>query len=489
MISTQLIHKTVFVTPLLLFLTGSRLDTYGQDRNSKPNVLWILIENIGPEFSCYGYPQVQTPNIDELASEGAIYMNAFTSAPVSSPSRSSMITGMYPNAIGVHHHRSHTQLPDSIKTIPELFRETGYYTSLGNGYRAKKDYNFPTKDRTVWDGNDWKNRDDDQPFFAQLTINHSHRGDHWHNPYNSKSWMHERFEDKVKPVDPAKVELPKVIPDNIYTRDDWAKYLNQIQVVDIMVGNIIDRLKEEGLYDNTLIVLMGDNGRDHLMDEYWLYEGGIHVPLIVSWKGHIAPNTVKSDLVSGVDISVSLLNACDIPIPDYMHGIPFLGDNTKKREYVYACRDRIDDAYDMVRCVRSKKFKYIRNFMTDRSYAQHRSWLMTVNPGYPIIKYMAEHEPEQLNPVQKKYTADKKPEEELYDLTQDPEELNNLAGDPAYNKELQKFRRLLRDWMVTIDDKARFREKPENVRQDEFLDQIEFPATKEMYDPSELDDF
>ena len=484
-----MLRKTILIGPLMFFLVGIRMNAFAQDQKTKPNVLWILIENIGPEFSCYDYPHVHTPNMDKLASEGAIYQNAFTNAPVCSPSRSSLITGMYPNAIGLHHHRSSIELPDSIKTIPELFREAGYYTSLGNGYRGKKDYNFPTKDRTLWDGNDWKNREEGQPFFAQLTINHSHRGDHWHNPYHPKSWMHKKYKDKIKPADPGKVELPEVIPDNIYTRDDWAKYLNQIQVVDVVVGNIIDRLKDEGLYDNTLIVLMGDNGRDHLMDEYWLYDGGIHVPLIIRWKGEIAPHTVNNDLVSGVDISVSLLNACEISIPDYMHGKPFLGENAKERKYIYASRDRIDDAYDMVRCVRGKKFKYIRNFMPERSYAQHRSWLMTVNPGYPMIKYMAEHEPEQLNPAQKKYTADKKPVEELYDITKDPGELNNLADDPAYRNELEKFRRLLKDWMLTIDDKARIREKPENVRQDSFLDQIEFPDRKEMYDSSELENF
>src|SRR6056297_2761754 len=107
---------------------------------SRPHVLWILIENIGPEFSCYGYPQVQTPHIDALAAEGALYQNAFTNGPVCSPSRSSLITGMYQNAFGAHHHRSYTNLPDTVKTLPELFREAGYFTALGNGYRGKTDY-------------------------------------------------------------------------------------------------------------------------------------------------------------------------------------------------------------------------------------------------------------------------------------------------------------------------------------------------------------
>lgn len=119
------------------------LKALGQEQDTRPNVLWILIENVGPEFSLYDYPNVKAPNIDKLASEGAIYQNAFTNSPVCSPSRSSLITGMYPNAIGVHHYRSLRELPDSVKTLPEIFDEAGYFTALGNGYTAKKDYNFP----------------------------------------------------------------------------------------------------------------------------------------------------------------------------------------------------------------------------------------------------------------------------------------------------------------------------------------------------------
>lgn len=493
------IMKHLLLLPLFTFLfipyiqeqsssDSSLLNTFGQEQDPKPNVLWILIENIGPEFSSYGYPHVNTPNIDKLASGGAIYQNAFTNSPVCSPSRSSLITGMYPNAIGVHHHRSMRQLPDSIKTLPELFDEAGYFTALGNGYTPKKDYNFPI-DKKLWNGNDWQQRREGQPFFAQLTLMHSHRGDHWHNPADPKSWLHPKYK-ALEPVNPDSITLPAVIPNTIYTRDDWAKYLNQIQVVDFHVGKIIERLKQEGLYDNTIIFLMGDNGRDHLMDEYWLYDGGIQVPLIVRWPGVISSSTVNHDLVSGVDISATILNICGIPVPDYFQGILFLGKNAQKRQYVYTARDRIDEAYDMVRSVRGKKFKYIRNFMPDRSYAQYRDFLRRVNPGYPLIKAMAETAPGQLHEVQKKYVADTKPVEELYDITKDPEELNNLADDPKYSEEIKKFRGLLKEWMLRIDDKARLKETPKDIRgYEKWKNNIVFPTEEERYDPAKLDSF
>lgn len=482
----QKIRRTFIYTSLIF---SGLTEVSAQQSTTHPNVVWILIENIGPEFSCYGYPQVKTPNIDRLATEGVLFKNAFTNAPVCSPSRSSLITGMYQNAFGAHHHRSHNTLPDSVKTIPELFRGVGYFTALGNGYQGKTDYNFCTKDRVLWDGSDWSQRKEGQPFFAQLTINNSHRGMHWHNPIDPNSWMHDKYRDLLKPVDPQKIELPAIIPDNFYIRADWASYLNQIQVVDYLVGDIISRLKKEGVYENTLIILMGDNGRDFIRNEYWLYDGGLHVPLIIVQKGAIEPNTIREDLVSGVDISVSLLNVCGIAIPDYMHGIPFMGENSRQRKHIFAARDRINDAYDMIRSIRTEKFRYIYNFMAERPYTQHRGWLMHFDPAFPLIKYMVNHAPHELNLIQKQYTASEKPVEELYDITNDPEQLNNLAKNPEYKTEIINFRKRLKEWMLAIDDKARISEKPEDVREVSFKEHIIFPSSDEQYNHSMLKEF
>lgn len=476
-------HGNLTFLIVLLFTMLS----YSQEE-IRPNVLWILIENIGPELSSYGYPGVKTPNIDDLASKGTLYKKAFVNAPVCSPSRSSLITAMYPNAIGAHQHRSVHPLPDSILTIPELFRNAGYFTSLGNKHSGKTDYNFPLNERKLWDGDDWSQRKKDQPFFAQLTLWNSHRGIHWHDRNDPRSWLNKKYKDVISPVSLKDVVMPSVIPDNIFTRDDWAKYLNQIQVIDHTVGEIVQRLKNEGLFENTIIVLMADNGRDHIRNEYWLYDGGLHVPLIVAWKD-LEAGSVSEELVSGVDIPVSLLSACEIEIPEYLHGVSFLSNNIEKREYIYASRDRIDDAYDMIRCVRDKKFKYIRNFMPNRPYTQYRGWLTNVNPSFSLLNYLAQNAPNELNEVQIQYTSDTKPVEELYDTINDPEEQHNLAKNPSYQKEIIKYRSLLKNWMLSIDDKARIRENLEDdIRDNRFKEYIKFPTGNELYDPDRLNE-
>lgn len=472
--------KNCAIILLFLFFSGVKLSGR-ESKVKRPNVVWILIENIGPELPCYGNNEIKTPYLDRLAADGTIYRNAFANAPVCSPSRSSLITGLYPNAFGAHPHRSKGNLPDTIRTRAELFRAAGYYTTLGNGYVDKTDYNISTEGRILWDGKDWSGRKESQTFFAQLTINHTHKGMHWHNPYDPKSWMHEKYREVLEPVNPAKIKLPKIIPDKIYTRDDWAKYLEQIQVADYHVGKVIERLKNEGLYDNTLIVVMGDIGRDHLRNIYWLYDRGLQIPLIVKRSGEETSYTVSDQLLSRVDVSASLLKACKIRVPSYIQGIPFLGSNSKKREYVYSSRDRMDYAYDMVCSIRGPRFRYIRNFMPERPYNQHRSWLTTVNPGYPLINYMADTEPGALNEVQRQYTAGKKPKEELYDIVGDPDQFNNLSEDPDYHLELQKYRALLSEWMLAIDDKARIMETRGDVREVTFRGKIVFPYPEEQY--------
>lgn len=482
------------------------------EQQTRPNIVWVLIENIGPELSVYGHPEVYTPHMDALAEQGILYHQAFTNAPVCSPSRSSLITGMYPSAIGVHQHRSITDLPDSVRTIPELFREAGYFTSLGNGYQGKTDYNFRTANRTLWDGNDWSQREEGQPFFAQLTLNQSHRGMHWHNPYDRDSWMNDYYREQLQPVNPTRVEMPSILPDNLIIRSEWAKYLNQIQVVDYLVGNIVSRLKEEGIYEQTLLVVMADNGRDALRNEYWLYDGGNHVPLIIrlpeqTLPALAQPGSESNDLVSGVDVSATLLHLAGIPRPAYIQGVPFLGADARRREAIFSSRDRIDDAYDMIRSVRTDRFRYIRNFMPDRPYTQHRRWLVHWDPAFSMLTYLADHNTDpvneeqaamvdidttsvfhfRLNEVQRAFTADRKPVEEFYDVLADPEEVHNLADDPAFAEELQRHRDLLREWMLAIDDKARIAETPDDVRERTFIPYIVFPEEHERYDPSRLD--
>jgi N-sulfoglucosamine sulfohydrolase len=359
-------------------VTTSRLFAE-QKTDNRPNILWILSEDISPELSCYGTPLVQTPNLDRLASQGIRFTNAFTTAPVCSASRSAMITGMFQTTIGAHNHRSHRDdgytLPEPVCLITEYFRRAGYFTAnvttAAPGVRGsgKTDFNF--KFEKAFDGKDWNQRKPGQPFFAQLSISVTHRGGHWKNlPGQIKS-----------PVDPDKVKLPPYYPDHSVARQDWATYLDSIQVMDGYMGKILKRLDDENLAGNTVVIFIGDHGRCHVRGKQWLYDGGIHIPLLVRWPDKIRAGQVCDDLVSAIDISATILKIAGIEPPEYMEGKVFLepGANgdwrpVNKHDYIVAARDRCDETIDRIRCVRTKQFKYIRNFLPDRPYTQRNDY-------------------------------------------------------------------------------------------------------------------
>jgi len=439
----------------------------------RPNILWILSEDISPDLSCYGTPAVQTPNLDNLARAGIRFTNAFTTSPVCSPSRSAMITGMYQTSIGAHHHRSHRDdgytLPDPVRLITEYFREAGYFTAnvttAASGVQGsgKTDFNFQFKN--AFDDNDWNQRKPGQPFFAQLSIGVTHRGGHWKN-------LQEKLDN---PVEPAKVKLPPYYPDHPIARQDWATYLNSIQLMDQYVGKILDRLDNEGLADNTVVIFIGDNGQCHVRGKQWLYDGGIHIPLIIRWPGKLEAGQVCDYLVSAIDISATVLKIAGIEPPiqpsqplrrsrQYMEGLVFLEPGAKgfwkpvsNREYIIAARDRCDETIDRIRCVRTKRYKYIHNFMPERPYTQRNRYK---EQSYPMLSLMKElHAQGKLTPVQALFMAPRKPDEELYDIQNDPYEINNLAASPKHQKTLNKMRAILQKWIKNTGDMGQFPEK------------------------------
>jgi N-sulfoglucosamine sulfohydrolase len=433
----------------------------------KPNILWILSEDISPDLSCYGTAAVQTPNLDRLAGQGVRYTNAFTTSPVCSASRSAMITGMYQTSVGVHHHRSHRSdgytLPQPVRMITEYFRRAGYFTAnvknAAPGVRGsgKTDFNF--RFENAFDGDDWNKRKAGQPFFAQLSISVTHRGGHWKN-----------LSQKLKnPVDPAKVKLPTYYPDHPVARRDWATYLDSIQVMDGYVGKILKRLDDEGLTDNTVVIFIGDHGRCHVRGKQWLYDGGIHIPLIIRWPGKLKAGQVCHDLVSAIDISATVLKIAGFEPPKYMQGRVFLGPNTKKRQYIIAARDRCDETIDRIRCVRTKRYKYIRNFMPERPYTRINRYKERSYPMLPLMRKL--HSEGKLSPVQALFMAPRKPVEELYDIKNDPYEINNLADSPKHQKTLKKMRRILDKWFEETGDMGQFPE-PESAIQPRDLERI-----------------
>jgi N-sulfoglucosamine sulfohydrolase len=410
----------------------------------RPNILWLISEDTSPDMACYGNPIVKTPNFDRLASQGIRFTNAFATGPVCSASRSAFMTGMYQTTIGCHHHRSHRrdnyQLPEPVKVISEYFRQDGYYTSnLG-----KTDFNF--KADKPFDGKDWSGRKPGQPFFAVHNFGLTHR----------------KFKrDPENPIDPDKVKAPPYYPDHPIMRRDWADYLESLQVLDRQVGEVLKQLDDEGLSDNTIVFYFGDHGRPHLWDKQWLYEGGIRVPLMVRWPKHFKAGTVCDDLVSMIDFAPTCLTLAGIEAPSHIQGWDFLGKQDKRREFIFAARDRCDGTVDRIRCVRTKRYKYIRNFMPERPYMQFNSYKTHSYPTVALMQVL--HKQGKLTPAQARFVAPTKPREEWYDLQVDPFELNNLADQADPPGILDKLRKRLDQWMVETDDKGRFPEEPGEV--------------------------
>lgn len=422
------------------------------DTVKQPNVLWIVADDLGADLECYGTPAVKTPNLNKLAGQGVLFSNCFTVAAVCSASRSTLITGMYPVSIDCQQHRTHKSakksLPEGIEPITEYFEKAGYFTSNGqfpNKDRAgKQDYNFVAD--SIFDGTDWSQRKPGQPFFSQIQVHSPHR------PF---------IGDKDNPVNPDSVLLPKCYPDHPIARKDWALYLENIQVVDQMVGKILDRLKAEGLDENTIVFFFGDQGHPHVRAKQFLYDGGIHTPFIMRWPGSIKAGTVVDDMISNIDIPATSLQIAGIDVPEHIQGKVFMGDKSEKRKVVFSMRDRRDETVDRIRSVRSKNFKYIRNFYPERPYTQFNTYKKTSYPTLTLMQVL--YKQGKLTPEQAQFMAPEKPVEELYNVVNDPYELYNLVDDKNYIDELIKLRGELDEWLL-VADKGTYPEDPTQIK-------------------------
>jgi len=431
---------------------------------ARPNIVWISAEDLSPDLGIYGNAYAATPTLDQLAREGARFTHAFSSAPVCAPSRSAIITGMYPTTIGSMHMRSKAVPPPGVKAFTEYLRAAGYYCTN----RSKTDYNFeaPPAHRppdTVWDESSekahWRNRPDPrQPFFSVFNIMTTHEG---------QIRLDEAQFGGVTAVldpsvrhDPARAVIPPYYPDTPLVRKDWARYYDLISVMDGQVKAILQQLEDDGLADRTIVFFWGDHGRGLPRAKRFVYDSGLRVPLIVRWPGTIAPGSVVDDLVSLMDLGPTVLALAGVPVPGHMQGRAFLGPaKPPARELVFGHRDRMDEAYDMMRTVRDARFRYIKNFFPGRPYAQHieymeemptmREWrrrykdhMNAVGPEYGLA----------LNPIQLLFMAPEKPSEELYDLETDPYEVRNLADSPEHQSVLARMRQALETWQKETGD-------------------------------------
>ena len=425
---------------------GYPCDSSAAPKKSKqPNIVWICAEDMSAHMGCYGETTIETPNIDRLAGEGTLFRHAFITCPVCSPSRSAMVTGMYQTSIGAHNHRSsrhevRIKLPLHIKLISEYFQRAGYYTSnggmlnIGNLSKTKSgktDYNF-VWDKGVYDGSQWSGRKDGQPFFAQFQL----RG--------GKN----RAAKVSDPVNPADVKLPPYYPDDYILRADWATYLNSVIQTDIEVGQIMKQLEDEGVADETIVFFWTDHGISHIRGKQFLYEEGIHIPLIVRGPG-IKAGCVRQDLAEHIDIACTSLDLAGIGVPSHMQGRDLFSKGAVEREYVFSARDRCDETVERLRCVRTQRFKYIRNYYSNRAHAQANRY----KDGKLITRRMRQLYAEgKLDANQAKPFLPTRPVEELYALKQDPHELNNLADNRQYAETLDHLRTKLDEWMADTRD-------------------------------------
>ena len=424
----------------------------------RPNIVWIIVDDMSANFSCYGETQIQTPHLDRLAKRGTLFSSAFVTAPVCSTCRSAFITGMYQTAIGAHHHRSGrgTQkitLPDGVVPVPQLFKDAGYFTTISGwpirpGKLGKTDYNFEW-DRSIYEGSDWSQRADGQPFFAQIqTPGGKLRG--------GTIEAARQFADRVGPefggkVDPQTVKLPPYYPNDPVILEDWAAYLDSVRATDKMLGDVVARLKKEQLLDSTVILFMTDHGISHARGKQFMYDEGLHVPLVIAGPD-IKAGLVRNDLVEHIDIAALSLGLAGIDIPASMQARDILASDYKPRDAVFAARDRCDETVDHMRSVRTKRFKYIRNFLPNRPYLQPNAY----KDKKSILTALRQAGRNgQLNAAQQLILAQTRPAEELYDLEADPDELNNLAGSDAYQGPLKEMRNRLDTWMVESNDMGR----------------------------------
>ena len=409
-----------------------------------PNILWLTSEDNGPHLGCYGDKYADTPNLDGLAARGMIYTRAISNAPVCAPARTTIISGMYPTSTGAEHMRSMTNLPKSFKMYPVYLRELGYYCTNN----SKEDYNL-AKDGQVWNEGGrkatWANRPNkDQPFFAihNFTISH-------------ESQIRKRPHQQVH--DPKKVRIPAYQPDTPEVRQDWAQYYDKLSEMDKMVGEKLQLLEEEGLAEDTIIFYFGDHGSGMPRSKRWPYFSGINVPLIVhvpaKWK-HLASSEYKAGgssdrRVGFIDLAPTLLSIAGQKPPQHMQGHAFMGtEEAPAQEFGYGFRGRMDERYDMVRSVVGKKFIYIRNYMPHKPYGQHVSYMFQT-PTTQVWKKMFDEG--KLNESQS-YFWKTKPPEELYDLDNDPDEVNNLAKSRKHADILMSMRRAHLDHINQIID-------------------------------------
>ncbi len=423
----------------------------------QPNILWITCEDMSPHLGSYGERVAKTPHLDQLAREGRRYTQFFSVSGVCAPSRSAIITGMYPTSVGTQHMRTtagsaangtfpagiptySAVLPPAVKCFPEYLRRAGYFCTNNE----KTDYQFDAP-VTAWNENGkqahWRHRaEPNQPFFSVFNLLVTHESFVWLNA------------QKPLRVNPEAVSVPPYYPDNAVVRGDIARFLSNVEEMDDRVGEILAELKADGLYDNTIIVFFADHGDGLPYVKREILDRGLRVPFLVRFPGGNRAGTLDTTLHSFVDLAPTMLSLAGVPLPKYLQGQAFLGDQTahSPRRYVFASRDRMDSETDRVRAVHDGRFEYLRNFYPELPYYQN----IAFRKQQPMMREILRlRDAGALTTVQQRWFGTKPPEE-LYDLRSDPHQFNNLIADPTHAAKRAELRQALDTWLKTVGDRG-----------------------------------
>ena len=479
-------------TLLLLYNCKDQLKDKGQTTNKvenslpdRPNILWLVTEDMGSYIPSFGDSTIITPNLSRLAKEGVVYPNLYSTSGVCAPSRAAITTGMYPSSIGANHMRTTSNTketglppygavpPADLRMVSELLRENGYYCS--NNY--KEDYQFKAP-KTAWDESSpyahWRNREKDQPFFSVVNFTDTHESGLF-EPYGHRyiekrhyqigdrnfKWDVGRMSEDETTVHLPKdteFEIPPYLPDTPKVRRDMWKLYNNIAEMDQQVGAVLKQLEDDGLLENTIIFFYGDHGGPLPREKRLIYDTGLNTPMIIRFPNKLKAGTKDEQLMSFVDFAPTLLSLIGVNPPEYMQGQAFLGQHKaeKVRKYIHAAADRFDGFTDVIRAVRDQRFKYIRNYRPEQEYYLPVVYREQIPTMQELLRLRDEG---RLNALQAQWFRESKPQEELFDCFADPFELNNLANNPKYQEKMEELRAEMDRWLNEIGDRPNLPEK------------------------------
>lgn len=450
----------------------------------KPNILWLVGENLTHDLGCYGAKDVHTPHLDRLASEGVRYTRVFATNPACAPSRSAFFTGMYQTSTDTQHMRSHREdafrLPEGVRPVTHRLRDAGYYTaniktvngeSVGTG---KLDLNFVNEGPIYHENSvDWSTLKTKQPFFAVVNSEESE-----YDIYDRQSAKKERVEwvgerEHLQHAKPESVTPPPYYPEHPVVREEWARYLNSVSGMDVRIGKVLAQLEKDGLADNTIVIFFGDNGRLDPRGIHWCYDSGLRVPMIIRWpQNKVHPQGGVDDrIISLIDVTATTISLAGITPPLTMQGRVFLGDNPQlPRSFAFAARDRIDETQQRIRSVHDERYHYIRTISSGPTFASLNRYKEKCFLIMPLMRQL--HSESKLTGAARDLMERKGPCEELYDTQADPHETVNLVHSPEHREALLRLRSALDTWLIETNDQGAVTE-PES---------IVAPFAKEMHD-------